>query len=170
MDSDTRELVATATWNEPFAAVPTPAEAENAVRQNNMFRRVLHTDRHAVEGAHVQQVAMTLAPGQSLGWEQHPATTQLFLVVEGEGVLVTGNEGKPLRIPKQAGRRVGVVRGSFWQIAPATWHDVEATTQLKLLTIYVPPLHAPGHTDEQPPTAAATTTKNGARSAAARGH
>lgn len=167
MDDDTRELVATATWNEPFQSVPLPADAANFVRGNNMFRRVLHTDRHNVDGAQMQQVAMSIASGQSLGWEKHEHTTQLFLVVAGDGELIIGVEGNPLPQSPTTAKRVGVVAGSFWQIAPNTYHDVVATSPtLKLLTVYVPPLHPVGHCDEQRPTSKNAT----ARRAAARGH
>jgi len=113
-----------------------------AVRENTSFRRVLHTDESGPEEARVQQVAMALRAGDSIGWEAHGATTQLFLVVAGSGTFYRGGAG--VRTPRQQATKERVSAGSFWQVPAGTWHDVEAATELRLLTVYVPPLHAYG--------------------------
>lgn len=151
-DDGVSDLEAIARRTEPFASVPMPGESAAAVLENTSFRRVLHTDEdeRIPEEARVQQVAMALRAGESIGWEAHGATTQLFLVVAGTATFYRGGAG--VRTPRQQAKREQVTTGSFWEVPAGTWHDVEAVSDLRLLTVYVPPLHAYGTRNERRPT------------------
>lgn len=125
-----------------FTHSPLPNDLERAVAENTAYRRVLHTDRRGA----TQQAAMAIGYGmdcenRSIGWEQHPATSQYFAVVEGSGTLLISTTSSN-RADAQR-QRIGV--GSKWLVTPGTWHDVEG--RLRLLTIYYPIQHPRGTVD-----------------------
>ena len=120
-----------------------PDQLDSAVRSNMAFRRVLFT------GAHMQQVAMSIAPGESVGWEVHKHTSQYFAVVSGRGIYMRGRGGGGGGATERTA--VSEHTAGKWVVEPGTWHNVRADDDsnlpLKLLTIYTPPHHPPGTVD-----------------------
>jgi len=93
---------------------------------NDSYRRVLTTT------STMQLVAMSLLPGQEIGAEIHPYTTQFIRIESGEGVAVI--EDKMYQLVDD------------WSIIvpPGTKHNIintSTTNPLKLYTIYSPPEH-----------------------------
>lgn len=100
-----------------------------ATRTNEDFRRVLHT------GEHSQLVLMTLAPGEEIGAETHPATDQFLRVESGQAKAVLDG----------AEHELGV--GSAVVVPAGVEHNVINTSSgepLRLYTIYSPPEHPDG--------------------------
>lgn len=95
---------------------------------NDNFRQVLET------GEYSQVVAMSLPVGGDIGEEVHENTDQLFLIAEGDGQVLVGNETR------------GISEGDFIVVPAGTVHNVTNTgdEDLKLLTIYAPPEHPEG--------------------------
>jgi mannose-6-phosphate isomerase-like protein (cupin superfamily) len=100
--------------------------ADEAARYEN-FRTVLNTAEHA------QVVAMTLQPGEDIGAEVHPDNDQVLIFTEGSARAEVGGET----------REVGP--GDLVVVPAGTQHNFTNTGsgQLRLLTIYGPPDHAP---------------------------
>jgi len=102
---------------------------EKQTLNNNYFRQVLFTGRHA------QLVVMCLQPGEEIGDEVHPKVDQFFRLEQGEAKFIL-NE-----------KEAHVVHNGEAVIVPAgTFHNVINTgkKQLKLYTIYSPPNHPDG--------------------------
>ena len=102
---------------------------EKQTLNNNYFRQVLFTGRHA------QLVLMCLQPGEEIGNEVHPKVDQFFRLEQGEAKFIFN------------GKEAHVVRDGEAVIVPAgTFHNVINTgkKQLKLYTIYSPPNHPDG--------------------------
>jgi mannose-6-phosphate isomerase-like protein (cupin superfamily) len=136
-DADKRALLALVTRAEPGAkAPPLPDELERLARANDARVRVLRTPSIEPESARVQQVAMRLAPGTDIGWEQHEQASQIFVVVAGTGVLRRGRSGDALDTREADATEREVRAGATWLVEPRTWHNVEATSELRLVTYY----------------------------------
>ena len=135
---------------EAFGRAPTPRELAAAVHSNVAFRRVLRT------GAHVQQVAMTLQPHETIGWERHGDVDQIIVVLEGSGTLLLGETTRSAR-PRTAASSVPLRAGTAPTavIERGTWHDVAAgSAKMRLVVYYTPREHAPGTvTVRKPPPA-----------------
>lgn len=100
----------------------------DVANDNDAFRRVVET------GEHEQVVVMTIAPGEDIGEEVHPATDQVFIFVDGEGKAeMDGGE-----------RRFD--EGDLVFVRAGTRHNIINTGDdpLRLITIYAPPQHAAG--------------------------
>ena len=100
----------------------------DAARANEAFRRVVLT------GEHEQVVVMAIPPGGEIGDEVHPETDQLLLFVDGRGEARLDGAVSPVRANDLVFVRSG------------TRHNFVNTgdTQLRLITVYAPPEHAPG--------------------------
>jgi mannose-6-phosphate isomerase-like protein (cupin superfamily) len=98
--------------------------------ENNCFRRVLFTGKHA------QLVAMCLGPGEDIGDEVHPNVDQFFRIEQGEARFVF-NEGQDHAV--RAGGVVVVPAGTYHNVINAS-----KTSPLKLSTLYAPPNHPEG--------------------------
>lgn len=61
------------------------------VLNNDDFRRVIYTS-----GSRQQLVAMTVAPGDDIGLEQHDQT-QFFYIMQGNGIAEVGGQRFPVR-------------------------------------------------------------------------
>lgn len=98
------------------------------VHDNDYFRRVVAT------GDHEQVVVMTLAPGEDIGSEVHASTDQVFVLVEGTGVAVLGEEMRSFD------------DGDLVFVRAGTRHNIinRGDKPLRLITIYAPPEHEPG--------------------------
>lgn len=99
-----------------------------ATRGNDAFRRVLQT------GEHLQVVAMTIQPGETIGAETHPDHDQVLYFVDGSGEAVLDGKSSP------------VGPGDFVFVHAGVHHDFRNTgdTPLRLATAYAPPEHEPG--------------------------
>jgi len=65
-------------------------DIETDTLQNGDFRRVLYT------AGNMQQVLMTLQPGENIGMETHEHGDQFFRVEAGEGEAILDGEHHPL--------------------------------------------------------------------------
>lgn len=119
----------------PATAAPFRGDIEKLTESNSDFRRVLFT------GAHIQIVAMSLAPNEDIGAETHPVD-QCFFIEEGQGQATLGDKLSPIKeddaVCVPAGMR----------------HNIRNTGKkaLKLFTTYSPPQHPPGtvhHTKQE---------------------
>ena len=100
---------------------------ERETTNNRYFREVISTT------ANMQLVLMSLKPGEDIGLEIHPYTTQFIRVEKGSGVAFI--EGEELKLSD----------GSAVIIPLNTQHNITNTSlheNLKLYTIYSPPNHA----------------------------
>ena len=101
---------------------------KKAAKRNEAFRRVLSTGKKS------QLVLMAIPEGEDIGAEVHPATDQIFFIVDGKGKAVVN--GKTFKIGENdvvfvpAGARHNLVN--------------EGDEPLKLFTVYSPPEHADG--------------------------
>jgi mannose-6-phosphate isomerase-like protein (cupin superfamily) len=116
------------------AALPTPTDREMTLRtlQNRNFREVIYTLPECF-----QIVVMNVTT--SLPRETHDNTTQVFLIKHGNGLSIVGD------------REEHVGEGSFWVVPPGTEHALFAQDEIKLLTVYFPPHHAPNRIDYAKP-------------------
>jgi mannose-6-phosphate isomerase-like protein (cupin superfamily) len=108
------------------------ANIETLTSVNRDARRVLYT------GKHMQLVLMTLQPGEEIGSEVHDGIDQFFRFEQGEGVVdIDGVEN-----------RVG--DGSGVIVPSGARHNVRNTgsVPLRLYTLYGPPEHRDGVTQE----------------------
>ena len=103
-------------------------DIEKDVSKNTAYRKIIYTT------STMQLVYMSIQPGEDIGFETHPQTTQFIRVEEGEGRLVQSSGWKRLR------RDIATV------IPPGTRHNIVSTgnAPLKLYTIYSPPEHPKG--------------------------
>ena len=99
---------------------------EKQTLDNNYFRRVLFTGKHA------QLVVMCLQPGEEIGNEVHMNVDQFFRIEEGEAIFVFN--GKEKHTAKD-GDAVIVPAGTYHNVINAS------KIRLKLYTIYSPPNH-----------------------------
>jgi mannose-6-phosphate isomerase-like protein (cupin superfamily) len=101
---------------------------EKLTLANSNYRRVLHTTSNQ------QLVLMSLDPGQEIGMERHPGTTQFIRIESGHGVATVNGKRKILK------------EGDVLVVDPGTWHNVKNTSNsrdMQLYTIYSPPKHKP---------------------------
>lgn len=99
---------------------------ENATLDNKYYRRVLYTTP-----PNMQLVVMSLVKNQTIPCEQHNGT-QFIRVEQGRGVAKI-----------QGQKTVRLAEGVALMIPPNTRHEIKATSDLKLYTLYSPPQHAP---------------------------
>jgi len=94
-------------------------------RQNRDYRRVVYT------GQRSQIVLMSLPPGGTIGWEQHPYVEQTFVFVSGTGAGLIGDE------------QYTIEPGIGMTVPPGVRHNIVNTGAelLQLFTIYAPPNH-----------------------------
>lgn len=104
------------------------SDIEELTEHNTDFRRVLQTGQYA------QAVVMSLPPGVDIGLETHDHTDQLFLVIDGKGEATVGDETQ------------SIGEGDFLFVSAGSAHNIRAGSgeDLKLLTIYAPPIHPDG--------------------------
>lgn len=100
---------------------------------NTAFRHTLES----LSDAHMQTVVMSIsAVDGGIKREIHATSSQLISVVDGVGWLYVDNRA-PLRLT--AGITALVSAGSVHQVARSEFHG---DADLKLFTIYTPPLHS----------------------------
>ncbi len=106
---------------------PFIGDIETLAEQNQDFRHVLYT------GTHSQLVAMAIPVGEDIGEERH-LVDQLFVVVE--GLAEVELDGKLYELEDDG--LVVVPAGMLHNIVNI------GDEELRLLTLYSPPQHAPG--------------------------
>ena len=93
------------------------------VSDNRNFRTVVSsTDQ-------MQMTIMNFKEGVEVGSHKHPTATQFVHVQEGEGILILGRDRM----------RYKLTPGAAVMIPRNTWHNIIATTHLKLYALYSPP-------------------------------
>jgi len=98
---------------------------ERKTVSNTYYRTVLFTTKN------MQLVMMSLLPGEEIGREKHPHTTQFIRVEKGRGKAKIGKKSLTLK------------DGDCLIIPPGKWHNIfnSGKKMLKLYTIYTPPEH-----------------------------
>jgi len=79
----------------------------------------------------MQLVKMHLKPNEEIGLEKHAVTTQFIRVESGTGIAEI--DGKSYKLSDN----MAVI------IPPNTLHNITASTDMKLYTLYSPPEHNP---------------------------
>jgi mannose-6-phosphate isomerase-like protein (cupin superfamily) len=100
---------------------------EKQTLDNNYFRQVLYTGKHA------QLVVMCLQPSEEIGNEVHPNVDQFFRIEQGEATFVFNGTEKH---QAKDGEAVIVPAGTYHNVINASNNN-----KLKLYTIYSPPNH-----------------------------
>ncbi|MFH1630869.1 MAG: cupin domain-containing protein [Candidatus Aenigmatarchaeota archaeon] len=100
---------------------------EKQTLENNFFRQVLFTGKHA------QLVVMCVQPGDELGNEVHDTVDQFFRIEEGEALFVLNETEKHIA---KDGDAVIVPAGTYHNVI-----NTSKTAKLKLYTLYSPPNH-----------------------------
>lgn len=103
-------------------------DIKKLAKENNNFRKVLHTGRHS------QIVAMSIPVGGDIGMETHENVDQILYFVEGKGDAVLNGEKR------------AVVEHDIVFVPAGTEHNFINTgdKDLKLFTVYSPPEHPDG--------------------------
>jgi len=104
------------------------ANIEKETKENNFYRKVLHT------GAHMQLVVMSLKVGEDIPMEVHPEIDQFIRVEEGHAQVIIDGEEAELKDDDV----VIIPAGSKHYVKNLSEKD-----DLKLYSIYTPPEHAP---------------------------
>jgi mannose-6-phosphate isomerase-like protein (cupin superfamily) len=100
---------------------------EKMTLDNNYFREVLYTGKHA------QLVVMCLQSGEEIGNEVHQNVDQFFRIEKGEATFVfNGTEKHSVK----DGDAVIVPAGTYHNVI-----NVSKNKKLKLYTVYSPPNH-----------------------------
>ena len=109
-------------------------DIERTTLENGTFRTVVFT------GEHAQLTVMMLGPGEDIGREAHPATDQFIRIEQGRGRVEFG------RVEERVDETYDV-EGDWAIVVPAgVWHNVvnTGTEELKLYSLYAPPVHPAG--------------------------
>lgn len=108
---------------------------ETTTIRNGYYRKVLFTTKT------LQLVVMSLLPGEEIGREKHPHTSQFIRVEKGRARAEIG--GKTYRLKD----------GDCIIVPPGKYHNVTNTgrKKLKLYTIYSPPEHPKNRRQKRKP-------------------
>jgi mannose-6-phosphate isomerase-like protein (cupin superfamily) len=103
-----------------------PLPLEQLTIDNTNYRKVLRTTPN------MQLVLMSLLPGEEIGEEIHPYTTQFIRVEQGQAIAIVDN------------KKYNMKDGDSIMIPLGIKHNIinpSRTAHLKLYTIYSPPEH-----------------------------
>ena len=97
-------------------------------KENKNYREALFTGKYS------QLVIMSVPVGGEIGGETHETTDQIFFVVDGDGEAIVGNE------------TFGFYEHDVVFVPAGVTHNIKnvGDEDLKLYTIYSPPVHAEG--------------------------
>ena len=98
---------------------------ERVTLDNKFYRKVLFTTKQ------MQLVVMYIPTGEEIGVEIHKSSTQFIRIEAGTGVARIGN------------KRYNLKAGDAVVIPSGIKHDIIATNNLQLYTLYAPPQHPP---------------------------
>jgi mannose-6-phosphate isomerase-like protein (cupin superfamily) len=101
---------------------------QTATLNNTNYRKVEHTTKN------MQLVTMNLKPGEEIGMERHPSTTQFIRIEKGTGMATVRGVDFPLE------NDTAII------IPPNSLHNIKntGTEDMRLYTIYTPPEHREG--------------------------
>lgn len=103
---------------------PFKGNIETKTLTNTKYRNILYTSKE------MQLVLMNIEPGEEIGMESHPSTSQFIRVEGGSGRAIVANKNYRLR------------DGDAILIPSKTRHNIIAGRDgLQLYTIYSPPEH-----------------------------
>ena len=113
-------------------------DIEKATIENENYRQVLYTTNN------LQLVLMSLLPGEEIGFETHPKTSQFFRIEKGKGLIVSNGNKYPVK------------DGHAVVFPPNSYHNVINTSnipgeRLQIYTIYTPPEHPANRLEKQKP-------------------
>lgn len=117
---------------------PTVADMDLITAQNQNFRTAFWT------GKHLQVTLMSIPVGGEIGLELHEETDQFIRITEGCATIMFGLNENSVR----AVRRATAGQGIF--IPAGIWHNLKnaGNRALKLYSVYAPPHHPAGLTQE----------------------
>jgi len=103
-------------------------DIKKLTKENNNFRKVLHT------GEHSQIVAMSIPVGEEIGEETHPNTDQILIFIDGDCEAILNGEKRK------------VEKHDVVFVPAGTKHNFKNSgdEDLKLFTVYAPPEHLDG--------------------------
>ena len=95
--------------------------------ENTNFRKVIATTTNS------QVVVMSITPGSQIGEEIHPTTDQLLFFVKGKASGILNGE------------KIDIAPQDLVIVPAGTKHNIinTGTEDLKLYTVYTPPIHKP---------------------------
>ena len=104
------------------------SDIKKMAKDNKAFRRVLET------GKNLQLAFMSLKRSEDIGEEVHVSNDQLYYIIDGKGEATL--DAKTEKFEK----------GDAFFVPAGVKHNLRNTTneELKILTLYGPPLHAAG--------------------------
>lgn len=108
---------------------------EKETESNKYYRNVICTSKHQ------QLVLMNIKPKEDIEFEIHKGTDQFIRIEKGTGLLVIGNNKK---------KSYKIKKGTAFIIPSGTYHqiiNISKKVNLKLYTIYSPPVHEHNHID-----------------------
>jgi mannose-6-phosphate isomerase-like protein (cupin superfamily) len=112
-------------------------DIEKQTIRNNNYRKVIGTTNN------MQLVLMSLEPGEEIGFETHPHSSQFFRIEQGQAKAII-SERSSTTLQGMKDKSYELNNGSALMVPPNTKHNiinVSATEKLKLYTIYTPPIH-----------------------------
>lgn len=98
---------------------------EDDTINNTFYRKVIHTGKYS------QLVLMKLDSNTEIGYEVHPDNDQFIRIEKGECIAILNEESHIIK------------EGFSISVTAGTYHNIinNGYKQLKLYTIYSPPLH-----------------------------
>ena len=113
---------------------PNVFDIETATKENENYRTTAWT------GKYLQVTLMSIAPGDSIGFEVHHDTDQFLRLDAGTGKCIMGPAEDNITLEQE------VSDGWSIQVPAGTWHDVINTGDepMRLYAIYAPSHHAKG--------------------------
>jgi mannose-6-phosphate isomerase-like protein (cupin superfamily) len=116
-----------------FGSGPPFVDIDQITKDNKNYRIVLWT------GNHLQLIVMHLETQEEIGIENHSNLDQYLHIIQGRGVLLTGDDKDKVDVRKRISRDFSII------IPAGTWHNLVNTgiKPLKLYSIYTTPKHPP---------------------------
>lgn len=117
---------------------PNVFDLETATKENTNYRTTAWT------GKYLQVTLMSIAPGESIGYEVHHDTDQFLRLDAGVGKCIMGPEKDNITVEQE------VSDGWSIQVPAGVWHDVINTGDepMQVYAIYAPTHHAKGIVQE----------------------
>ena len=108
---------------EYISHLPYRTNIEKRTVNNRSFRKILNTTPQQ------QLVVMSLYKGEEIGMEKHRDSTQFIRIEKGRALAIINGKKRFLK------------KNDIIMIPADTYHNVIALDNLKLYTIYSPPVH-----------------------------
>ena len=111
--------------------MPYVLNIDAAAIENENFRTAIWT------GAHIQTTLMSISPGGEIPLENHEQTDQMLYIIRGEGEVMIDGETERVR----SGYAVFIPAGKNHRLKNMSGRE------LKLFSVYAPPVHKRGTVD-----------------------